>query len=372
MISEFDMVRDHTTSGVLLLRVYSMNMKVALIAALLCGCALWQAAPTPGLAEQSPVAPGTTGRFESEGITIDFSMHPLAFEGGWTRPPRQGDDVVFRFSIADVASATPLAGANPAAWMGLRVPGETVDADRCAAKISQWISGSIFATADLDLNVYYVLALNEDATITVVDPLFGFGGTKLLAMVELQSPGEDWALNANESKLFVSLPESDRIAVITTADWRVLANIDVGNEPRRLGLQPDGEYLWVEYEGTSGVSGGGGVAAISAATHEVVTQIATGIGPHQLAFSDDNRFVFVTNRGSGTMSIIDVGRLAKVADIEVGGRPSSIDFSPLSQMTYVVDELSGSIAVIDGERQRIITRMQAQPGLGQIKFIQSI
>ena len=32
--------------------------------------------------------------------------------------------------------------------------------------------------AELDLNQFYVLALNNDATITVVDPRFGFGGTK--------------------------------------------------------------------------------------------------------------------------------------------------------------------------------------------------
>ena len=35
--------------------------------------------------------------------------------------------------------------------------------------------------ADLVLNVYYVLTLNGNGTIGVVDPLFGYGGTKLLA-----------------------------------------------------------------------------------------------------------------------------------------------------------------------------------------------
>ena len=50
---------------------------------------------------------------------------------------------------------------------------------------------------EVDLNVYYVLALNEDATISVVDPLFGYGSSKLLTMVFLHSPGEDWALSAD-------------------------------------------------------------------------------------------------------------------------------------------------------------------------------
>ena len=307
-------------------------------------------------------------RIEVEGIAIEFSMEPVNAPGGWSRPPRQGDDVVFRFTIADTLSSSPLPGANPAAWMGLRIPGELTDAAGCTNKIASYLGGSIFAAAELDLNVYYVLALNEDATITVVDPLFGFGDTKLLAMVALQSPGEDWVLNADESELFVSMPDVDAVAVVDTNNWEVLVDIEVGTRPGRVGLQPDGHYLWVAHAGDGGDPTSAGVTVIDTTSHAVVARIPTGAAPFEMAFSDDNRFVFVSNRDAATVSIIDIRSLTKAADVGIGGRPGSIAFSPLSQMAYVAEEISGSVVVIDAERRALVTRMQADPGLGQIKF----
>jgi hypothetical protein len=53
-------------------------------------------------------------------------------------------------------------------------------------------------TAYADLNVYYVLVMNEDNTISVVDPLFGFGGSKLLSYVRLDTT--TWAVVASTSE----------------------------------------------------------------------------------------------------------------------------------------------------------------------------
>ena len=58
----------------------------------------------------------------------------------------------------------------------------------CARSGAAGARPELLSRPELDLNTYYVLALNADATITVVDPLFGFGGTKLLALVALPEP----------------------------------------------------------------------------------------------------------------------------------------------------------------------------------------
>ena len=78
----------------------------------------------------------------------------------------------------------------PAAWLDHLVEGIEQDAQSQEAKVEQFAGGSLFAQAEVDLNVYYVLALNDDATISVVDPLFGFGGTKLLTLIQLEGPGK--------------------------------------------------------------------------------------------------------------------------------------------------------------------------------------
>lgn len=302
------------------------------------------------------------------GIAIEFSMKPTDADKRPVGKFQEGDDVRFRFSITDTATGTSVAGANPAAWMVLRSAGSTTDDRSCTAKVKELLSGSLFSRAELDLNVYYVLALNDDASITVVDPLFGYGGTKLLAMVSLQSPGEDWVLTSDQARLFVSMPDSNRVAVIETATWKVIRNLDAGLRPTRLGLQPDQQYLWVATGTAGGQADDSGVAVVNTAGLEVAARVPTGKGPHQIALSDDNRFAFVTNRDDGTVSIIDIRTLKKIKDISTGRQPTSIAFSTLSRMAYVVNEADGSIVAVDGTRQEIAARIQAEPGLGQIKF----
>ena len=100
----------------------------------------------------------------------------------------------------------------------------------------------------------------------------------------------------------------------------------------------------------------------------MVAQITTGFGPHDLAFSDDNRYAFVSNARSGTVSIIDVRTLEKIKDVYTGNNPLSIAFSPLAQALYVTDRTDGTIVVIDADRHEIVARMEAHKGLGQIRF----
>ena len=303
-----------------------------------------------------------------EGIAIEFSMEPVGADKHSSGEFREGDDVLFRFRISDTAGDSPLSGAYPAAWMDLRPEGKNADDRRCVDRVKSLLSGSIFSAAELDLNVYYVLALNDDATITVVDPLFGFSGTKLLAMISLKSPGEDWALTSDQSRLFVSMPASNQVAVINTSDWKLIADLDAGTGPARLALQPDEQYLWVGTEGSGSKAEGSGVAVITAAGLQVVKHIPTGRGPHDIAISNDNRFAFVTNRDEGTVSVIDIRKLQKIGDVTTGERPISVAFSAISRPAYVVNEGDGTIVAVDANKQEIAARMQAEPGLGPIKF----
>jgi YVTN family beta-propeller protein len=99
-----------------------------------------------------------------------------------------------------------------------------------------------------------------------------------------------------------------------------------------------------------------------------VGQVATGNGHHEVAFSSDNRFAFVTNEQDGTLSVIDIQKLAKIKDLKTGAPATSIAFSKLANAVYLVNEADGSITVIDTRSQQITTRMQAKPGIKNLSF----
>jgi DNA-binding beta-propeller fold protein YncE len=232
--------------------------------------------------------------------------------------------------------------------------------------VQSYLQGSLRARPDVDFNAYYLLALNPEPNLSVIDPLLGFGGSKLVTLVFLKSPGEDWALTADRSKLFVSMPLANAVAVVDTMTWKVVAEVGAGARPTRVALQPDGKLLWVVNDSVEGEQGG--VTAVDTASLKAVAGLKTGAGAQEVAFSEDNRFMYVANRADGTLSVIDIQKLAKVKDVKTGAPASALAYSPLSKSLYVANETDGSIAVVDGRSHELVTRIAAEPGLRAVRF----
>lgn len=327
---------------------------------------LWIGAPAGFSAEGA--TEGWSERVVREGIAVRAEIVPLSpASPAPSGALREEETAAIRFEITDAATGEPLAGLSPAAWMSLLPPGGT-EAQRCRQDVEQFVTGTLLKRPALDLNVYFVLALNQDASISVVDPLFGFGGSRLLALLPLLSPGEDWALTADQRRLFVSQPEAGRIAAVDTATWKIEAQVDAGPRPTRVALQPDGGYLWITFDPAGADAAGSGVAVVDARSLRVLARIPTGAGRHEIAFDADSRFAFVTNSDAGTVSVIDVRTLTRVKEIPTGEQPVSIAWSALAGAAYVTHARSGTIVAIDGQRHEVTARMTARPGLGQIRF----
>jgi YVTN family beta-propeller protein len=290
------------------------------------------------------------------GVEVEFNVEPVR-RGALLMA---GEDAVFRFRIRDTTTKTPLSGVRPAAWAVQRERPGPPGPDQCRAKIESFMTGSLRSRPDVDLNTYYVLALNEDASVSVIDPLLGFGGSKLLAIAILKSPGEDWALTADRTKLFVSMPGANQVAVVDTITWKVRTDLPTGMRPMRLALQPDEKYLWAGDDT--------GVTVIDTATLKVVKHIDVGVGRHEISFGSDNVHAFVSNLEAGTLSIINIAKLAKIKDVRIGERVSSVAFSPLSKALYLTSEVDGTITIVDSISHKVLAKITTKPGIKAIRF----
>ena len=301
-------------------------------------------------------------QLERDGVVVELTIHQ-ADKTKVSRPMQEGDDVIFTFNISDKATSEPITGAFPAGWLARRTSAENGDDAICRKKAETFVSGSIFSAAELDLNVYYVLTLNNDNTLSVVDPLFGFGSSKLLAMVELPARGFDWDLSPDGDSLFVSMPEIGKMAMVETRTWKVAASLELGGKPTRTAVQPDGHYVWVADE-----SDAGGVLAVEIGTQKIAARIATGPGVKDFAFSPDSAHLWVSNALAGTVSVIDVRSLRKIVDIPTGKHPVSLAYSARSASVYVSHSGDGKLVAIDGKRHEISQQIQLDPGLEQVSF----
>ena len=304
----------------------------------------------------------TTQKLVEQGVAIEFTVDAQVPKA--TRV-KAAEDANIRFKVTDVTTGTPVKGLNLSAWLSLREGEKAPDSAQCREKIRSYLTGSMRARPDVDLNSYYILALNKSADISVIDPLLGFGGSKLLTLIMLRSPGEDWVLTKDGEKLFVTLPLTNQVAVINTRSWAVQDYIDTGMKPTSITLQPDQKYIWIGHEG--GQPAASGVTIIDTGTQKVVAQFPTGAGRHEIVVSSDNRFAFVSNHEGKTVSIVDVQKLSKINDVKVGPNPVSLALSELSKAIYAVSETDGSVAVIDTQGQ-LLTRIKAKPGSRLLRF----
>jgi hypothetical protein len=325
----------------------------------------------PAPTAKAPEQVSATGRLEKSGVVVDFSVVQPGLSGTEQRPLMEGDHAEVRFRMTDATSGLPLRGQSPAAWMDLGqvLSGKVEQKHECKERVALYLKGLVGIRPLIDLNSYYLLVMNQDASISVIDPLVGMTGkTSLYATVVLDRPGADWVKSRDGRKLFVSMPRAGKVAVVDTEVFRVEARVEAGEEPTRVALQPDGRYLWVG-DGP-GATSGSGVTVIDTESLETVARIPTGRGYHELAFTPDDRFAFVSNREEGTVSVIDIAKLAKVKDLRTGPLPISVAFSPLSGALYVADGREGTIVAIDGERLEERARLTAKPGLGPMRFTQ--
>src|SRR5215216_4385330 len=309
--------------------------------------------------DQPPISPQ---KLVEQGIAIEFSVDSQAPNAA---RPKAAEDANIKFKITDTTTGTPVKGLSLSAWLSLREGEKAAEGAQCREKIQSYLTGSMRARPDVDLNSYYILALNKSADISVIDPLLGFGGSKLLTLVMMKSPGEDWVLTKDGEKLFVTLPAINQVAVIDTRSWKVATYIDAGVKPTSITLQPDQKYVWIGHEGNQPQASG--VTAIDTGTLKVTAQFPTGAGRHEIVVSSDNRFAFVSNRESKTVSVVDVQKLTKINDVKVGPNPVSLALSELSKAIYAVSETDGFVAVIDAQGQ-LLTRIKAKPGSRLLRF----
>ncbi|WP_319783484.1 YncE family protein [Oceanisphaera sp. IT1-181] len=305
---------------------------------------------------------------QRDGVDIDFEIRPL----GNDAMPTEGKLVDIRFRLRDATTGQPISGQVPGAWLDAAqsVPEGGDYQSQCKSRIGYYLKGRMGARPLIDFNSYYLLVLNQDASLTVIDPSISVGGiTSTLSRIALKRAPMDWVASTDDKRLYVSMPNAGEVAVIDTNSFKVLTNIAAGPDPIRVALQPDQRYLWVGNDSRHAEQGG--VTVIDTQSLERVKTLITGAGHHDITFSDDSRYAFVSNRDAGALTVFDVETLSQVAKINTGPHPLAVAFSPLSQAVYVSDGKDGTVTVVDARSLQVRKVIQIGRGIGPLRFSQN-
>jgi YVTN family beta-propeller protein len=119
-----------------------------------------------------------------------------------------------------------------------------------------------------------------------------------------------------------------------------------------------GERIWVANSGT------GTITQISVERDVLVkmSEVSVGLEPTCLALSPDDQTVFVTNRGSGTVSVVSARTLQVTSNISVGSEPVGCALTPLGNKLYVACSVAGTVAVIDTATRAVTKTLATTDG----------
>jgi len=135
--------------------------------------------------------------------------------------------------------------------------------------------------------------------------------------------------------------------------YLVTATIDVGSYPYAgIAASPDGEFVYVS-------NFGGNTVSVIKTSDNTVTEIQVGAGPAGVSVvKTDEEFVYVNNYSSGTVSVIDTSIHMVINTIKVGTNPMGISVTPDGAYAYVSNYGSGTVSVIDTSNHSVIDTIQ--------------
>jgi DNA-binding beta-propeller fold protein YncE len=236
----------------------------------------------------------------------------------------------------------------------------------CGQRVARYLSGNLIERPLLDLTGYYVLSLDAESSISVLDPSVSFSGrSSLYSAMKLDGKGFDWIKTSDDMRLFVALPNENKLAIADLQTLSVLNHLILSGQPTRLALQPDERLLWVGLVGTNPQESA--VEIIDTINDKSVARIPLPSGYHEIAFSSDGHHAFISNRQSKSMTLIDAKTLKTVREVELDFEPLSLVFVDKQSLLWVVNAKAGRIHRFD-TKGNPIDNLVLEPGLGPIKL----
>lgn len=128
-----------------------------------------------------------------------------------------------------------------------------------------------------------------------------------------------------EQRAYVCLNGAAQVVEVDLEAWRIRRRFPTAKGPYNLELTPDGETLVATYKQAQSI-GVWDLAAGEERGRVATTRRVT----HGVVISPDGRYAFVSNEGigseSGTLDVVDIERLERVATLELGLQAGGIAF----------------------------------------------
>jgi YVTN family beta-propeller protein len=179
---------------------------------------------------------------------------------------------------------------------------------------------------------------------------------KLVHSLSVPCSGADHMdFSADGTYAIVSCEFSSQLLKVNIPEQRVdgVLTLHPGAAPQDVKLSPDGAVFYVADMNSNGVW------LVDGANFRVLRFMPTGAGAHGLYPSRDARYLYVTNRGEGSISVISFAtrRVVKKWRIPGGGSPDMGNISADGKVLWLTGRYNGVVYAISTKNGRLLAKI---------------
>lgn len=168
-------------------------------------------------------------------------------------------------------------------------------------------------------------------------------------------------------------PDGKRAAVVAYGDTTVdIFDVASGDLAKRIDLAPNARphgIVWLADGRIVATTEGSDTLTLVSADLSKVEGISTGQKvSHMVAVNPGGGLAYVANIGSGTVSVVDIDKREKLADIAVGGKPEGIALSPDGRWLWVGDLSAPVVRAIDTSTRTVVAEVSVDPVAIRVAF----
>jgi YVTN family beta-propeller protein len=235
-------------------------------------------------------------------------------------------------------------------------------------------------TLNPDNDLIYVSNYGQFNTTGTVAVINGTTNT-IVANISVSKNPQAIVYNPANGLVYIANTLSNTLSIINGTSNALVGSIVVGNFPGKnptgIAISPINNTIYVTNMGSNTVS------VINGTTNVVAKNITLAIGeregegtgffsPAGIAYNSDTGSLYVTNRGSDTVSVINGTTNALVDEIIVDAiAPSGIVYNAANNYIYVTNIGSNTVSVINGTTNTIVANIPVGLGPNGIAYNQN-
>ena len=160
--------------------------------------------------------------------------------------------------------------------------------------------------------------------------------------------------------VFVTNFGAASVSVVDAAAWRVTATIPVPASPHGIAISPDGRWIYVA------CVSGGAIAVIDATTARLASTIAlpAAARPYGVALSRDGRYLYAPDSFAAHLFVVDTATRQVIDEVPIGLRAALATRSADGATLYVTNGGSGTVSVLDLSANPAHPRVRATVRVG--------